>query len=185
MTQSDPVTHRPATIGEDFQDGLPAPLSPRDLLSRWLGALTRLVRARYGALGIMRQDGTFLELVRSAPSESRLARPESFLARPDVNCALLRRHRPIRVNGLMREPGDDACSPDDVPTGSFLGIPLAAHGSLVGLAYLAGKEIPGGFTPTDELSAEIAADALAPTLDRTRLLQHLAAQQERREGDGQ
>lgn len=171
----------PSTISEDFHDGIPAPLSPRDLLSRWLGALTRLVRARYGALGVMNEAGAFIDFLHTACSETGLARIGEFLTRPEVIGAMLRGGHPIRLNALMRELRCGGCPPDDPPMGSFLGIPIAGRDAVVGLVYLVEKEIPGGFTSTDELVAGMAVDALALTLDHSRLFQQPTAHRDRTE----
>lgn len=181
MATPDPMIHMPATISEDFHDGIPAPLSPRDLLTRWLGALTRLVRARYGALGMMNEAGAFIDFLHTESSESRLAHVGEFLTRPEVIGAMLRGGHPIRLIALMRELRCSGCPPDDPLMGSFLGIPIAGRGVIVGLVYLVEKEIPGGFTPTDELVAGMAVDALALTLDHSRLFQQPTAHRDRTE----
>ena len=182
MATPDPMIHMPATISEDFHDGIPAPLSPRDLLSRWLGALTRLVRARYGALGVMNEAGTFVDFLHTECSETELARIGEFLTRPEVIDAMLRGGHPIRLNALMRELRCGGWPPDDPPMGSFLGLSIAGRDAIVALVYLVEKEIPGGFTPTDELVAGMAADALALTLDHTRLLPQPTAHRDEAEG---
>jgi GAF domain-containing protein len=171
----------PSTISEDVQDEIPAPRSPRDLFTRWLGALTRLVRARYGALGVMNEAGAFIDFLQTAYSETGLARIGGFLTRPEVIGAMLRVGHPIRLNALMRELRCGGCPPDDPPMGSFLGIPIAGRNAIAGLVYLAEKEIPGGFTPTDELVAGMAVDALALTLDHGRLFQRPTAGRDRTE----
>ncbi|TKB80755.1 MAG: GAF domain-containing protein [Nitrospira sp.] len=181
MATPDPMIHMPATISEDFHDGIPAPLSPRDLLTRWLGALTRLVRARYGALGVMNEAGTVTDFISTGFCEAENARIAEFLARPEVTGTMLRSRRPIRLIDLMQELRSSGCPPDDPPMGSFLGIPIAGREVIVGLVYLVEKEIPGGFTPTDELVAGMAVDALALTLDHSRLFQQPTAHRDRTE----
>jgi signal transduction histidine kinase len=126
-----------------------APLDVATLLPRIVETATRLVHARYGAIGVVGDDGLLAQFIpvgvdeRTAAAIGELPRGRGLLG------VVIRDPVPLRTDHI----GDHAESvgfPDHhPPMESFLGVPIHSQGLVYGHLYLTGAAA-GAFSADDE-----------------------------------
>ena len=139
-------------------------------------AAVSLVRARYGALGVLDPDRTYLSDFVSVGIDDDTA---------DVIGELLKGHgilglliedpRPIRLADLGGHPDRFGFPPGHPPMTSFLGVPVFVGGAAYGNLYLTDKADGGLFTDQDEELVVSLAAAAGTAIERARLHRRLRA----------
>ncbi len=144
-------------------------LSTRDVLQMIVRSARSLVNARYAALGVPDDHGSFAEfVVDGIPARQRreigpLPRQHGMLG------VLLREGRPMRVPDIRADPrfeGWPAAHPD---MSDFLGVPIRDGRDVLGIIFAACKRGPGGFTERDERLLGLFASHAAIALTNARL----------------
>ncbi|WP_051386478.1 GAF domain-containing protein [Actinokineospora inagensis] len=125
-------------------------LSLPDVLRRIVTAGCELAGARYGALGVLGQDGHLVEFTHTGLAEGDGA----VIGAPPVGKGVLglviKNPEPLRVTDLAEHP-DTAGFPAHHPAmGSFLGVPIRVRGEVFGNLYLTEKVDGRAFTQEDE-----------------------------------
>ena len=124
-----------------------------------------LVNARYGALGILGEDGTLTGFYTYGLSHD----DEAFL-RPTppvghgILGAMLVEGRPLRIDDMDADPRRAGVPVGHPPMRSFLGVPLIASARVIGRLY-ATERRNGPFTPADETLAMGFAAAAAVAIE--------------------
>jgi signal transduction histidine kinase len=114
-----------------------------ELLQTFCASARSVLGARYAAVGLTGPGPGFSRFVAAGVDG------------PDTREGL-RPDRPVRLDGLTRDPQAAGFRPGSGPDpGAFLGVPVAAGDSVRGALYLAGKE--GGFTQDDQTLARLLA----------------------------
>ncbi|MFI6318951.1 GAF domain-containing protein [Nonomuraea sp. NPDC050556] len=145
-------------------------LTLETVLQRVVEAARSLAGARYGALGIVGQDGRFRQFQPSGmPAEQIAAMP-----RPPSGAGLLGllldEPGPLRVPDITAHPAFTGF-PDGHPVmGSFLGVPIRALGVPYCVLYLTEKEGGDGFDEDDEALVAALAAAAGVAVENARLL---------------
>ena len=124
-----------------------------------------LVNARYGALGILGEDGTLNEFYTHGLSQD----DEAFLRpTPPVGAGILGEMliegRPLRIDDMEVDPRRAGMPIGHPPMRSFLGVPLIASSRVIGRLY-ATERRDGPFTPADESLAMGFAAAAAVAIE--------------------
>ena len=149
-------------------------------LRRILVAATRLVSARYGALGIKGARGfeTFIYVGigrRQADRIGALPRLHGLLG------TILREGRPVRLADVRQHP-DFSYYPQHHPRmREFLGVPIAHRGEVLGELFFSGART-GRFTAADQRIVDMLASHAAIAITTARMAareRDLAAQRER------
>jgi signal transduction histidine kinase len=157
-------------------------LSPRDVLQTIVRSARSLLGARYAALGVPDDQGSFAEFVVDGISASQWAAIGPLPRQHGMLAALLRDGRPQRLRDIRADPrfeGWPAAHPVMV---DFIGMPIADGGAVLGIIFLANKQVPGGFTARDEELLSLLAAHAAIALTNARLYERsreLSAVQER------
>jgi signal transduction histidine kinase/CheY-like chemotaxis protein len=151
----------------------------REILSRWLASLTHLIGARYGALGLVNERGTLTDFLYTGLTQEEADRIDSLPTGRGLLGALLQDRAAIRLDDLTQDPRCSGFPPGHPVMQSFLGIPIAGRETMYGRLYLANKQGAGEFTPYDEVLGRFYADALALSIDNSRLIQELAVARDR------
>jgi len=156
-------------------------LSLPTVLQRIVDSACKLVDARYGALGVVGEDGRLSELVTNGVDEST---HEAVGRLPDLTGVLgllLTDPRPLRLRDVSEHP-KAAGFPDGHPVmTSFLGVPIRGRDA-AGSLYLADKETDAEFSEEDEQLAVMLAAASGVAIDNVRLkasLEHVAVLEDR------
>src|SRR4051812_43919493 len=138
-------------------------------LRRIVEAAVGLVDARYGAMGVLREDGDALAAFIHVGIDDELAR----LMGPTphgkgVLGLLIREPYPLRIAELGQHPASVGFPPHHPPMRSFLGVPVLVRGHVFGNLYLTEKE-HGEFTVEDEAVLTALAGAAGIAIENARL----------------
>ncbi|GEB12023.1 histidine kinase [Pimelobacter simplex] len=144
-------------------------LDLRGVLTRIVEASCQLTDAEYGVLGIVDDDGAFVDLVPNG------AVAETFqeIGRMPLGEGLIglvpQERRTIRVDRVGEHPVSSGSFPDGhPPIDSFLGAPVLVRNQAFGHLFLGNKRGGAEFTPTDEALVEALAGAAGAMIDNAR-----------------
>ena len=144
-------------------------LSTRDVLQMIVRSARSLVRARYAALGVPDDQGSFAEFVVDGMSERQQKAIGPVPRQHGLLGVLLREGQPIRVDDIRADPRFEwwpAAHPD---MSDFLGVPIRDGSDVLGIIFAACKRDPGGFTERDEELLGLFASHAAIALTNARL----------------
>jgi len=146
-----------------------------------------LVGARYGALGVLDEDGKYIQefITAGITPEQRAAlgvppRGHGLLG------ALIHEGKPIRIPEIARDPRSVGFPPNHPPMHSLLGVPVQSKGRIFGDLYMTDKLDPEDpesiFSEEDQQVLEMFATQAAIAIENAQLYrqkQQLAVLQER------
>ncbi|MBX6381518.1 MAG: SpoIIE family protein phosphatase [Microbispora sp.] len=152
-----------------------ADLDLRKVLHTIVDSACGLVGARYGALGVLNEEGRFTELIVSGYGEDHLAeRGDPLPHGGGILGDLIRDPRPLRVDDLTADPRA-AGFPEGHPTmTTMLGVPIRIRRTVYGNLYLTDKA-GGPFTYVDEEVMTALASAAGVAIENARLSQRLCS----------
>jgi len=129
----------------------------------------RLVSASYAALGVLDEDGSLSQFHTTGITDAerqKIGEPPKGLG---LLGALIREGAPVRVADIARDARSIGFPPNHPPMKTFMGVPIVAHGKVMGSLYLTEKTNSQIFTQDDEdLVVGLAADA-AIAIENARL----------------
>jgi two-component system, NarL family, sensor histidine kinase DevS len=129
---------------------LSSDLSLDTLLQRIVEIAVEVTGARYGALGVLGEDGNLADFLTTGVSaEERAAIGPLPLGRGILG-ALIDDARPLRLRAITDDARSVGFPPNHPPMGSFLGAPVRAHAQVFGNLYLTEKQGAVEFTEEDE-----------------------------------
>jgi signal transduction histidine kinase len=138
------------------------------VLQRIIESTCNLVEARYGALGVLGDEGQLSELVTvgvDEPTEAAIGRLPEFHG---VLGKLTAEPAPLRTTDVRTHP-DFAGFPENHPEmQTFLGVPVRGRDT-VGNLYVAEKQGAVEFSPEDQQVAEAFAAAAGVAVDNARM----------------
>ena len=138
-------------------------------LRRIVQAAVGLVDARYGALGVLREDGSGLaKFIHVGIDDERAARMGSLPEGKGVLGQLITEPYPLRIRDLRQHPASVGFPPHHPRMRSFLGVPVLGRGEVFGNLYLTEKA-HGEFTAEDEAVLTALAGAAGIAIDNARL----------------
>ena len=140
------------------------------LLEQIVDTARRIVRARYGALGVFNEARRIEQFITSGLSDRERARIQAGAPQGrGLLGALLDSPGPIRVDDLSAHPSSVGF-PDGHPRmRSFLGVPVRFQGRLMGNLYLTEKEGGEPFDREDEMVVTFFAAQAGIALENARL----------------
>jgi signal transduction histidine kinase len=152
------------------------------VLGRVVEAACALVDARYGALGVISEDGDGLAaFIHRGIDEATAARIGQLPEGRGVLGLLIEEPYPQRIDDLMAHPDSYGFPPGHPPMHAFLGAPIRVRDQAFGNLYLAEKRDGGTFTPEDEdLVVGLAAVAGA-AIENARLYDDLQLREQWRD----
>ena len=157
-------------------------LSTHDVLQTIVRSARSLLGARYAALGVPDDRGSFAEFVVDGISASQWAAIGPLPRQHGMLAALLREGRPQRLSDIRADPRFEGWPAAHPVLADFIGMPVADGGDVLGIIFLANKRAPGGFTVRDEELLSVFAAHAAIALTNARLYERsreLSAVQER------
>jgi len=137
-----------------------------------------LVQARYGALGVIGDDGRLTEFIPVGLDEAQIAAIDHWPEGHGLLGTLIRDPRPLRLPDLSAHPDSHGFPPGHPAMRSFLGVPIRIRDEVYGNLYLTEKEGGGPFDEEDETLAVALAAAAGVAIDNARLYEE-ARRQER------
>jgi signal transduction histidine kinase len=148
------------------------------VLRKIVEAAVPLVRARYGALGVVGDDGRLSEFIPVGLDEAQIARIDHWPEGHGLLGTLIRDPRPLRLADLSAHPESHGFPRGHPPMGSFLGVPIRIRDEVYGNLYLTEKEGGEPFDEEDETLLVALAAAAGVAIDNARLYEE-ARRQER------
>lgn len=144
-------------------------LSVGEVLQTIVSAARRLLGARYAALGVPDDAGSFAKFVVDGVSDDQWRAIGPLPRQHGMLALLLRDPAPVRVSDIRAHPRFGWWPRNHPELRDFLGMPIADGDRILGALYLANKETPGGFTADDEDLLRILAAHAAIALVNARL----------------
>jgi signal transduction histidine kinase len=134
------------------------------------------VGARYGAMGVLRPDGTRLDRfvivgMDADPANHIGATP----AGRGVLGLLLDQPIPLRIDDVAEHAASSGIPPGQPPMRSLLGVPVRVRDAVFGHLYLTEKRGGGRFSPADVEVAEALAAVAGLAIENARLAEQTAA----------
>lgn len=138
-------------------------LELESVLERIVEAACDLVEARYGALGVIDEEGRGLSaFVHHGFDPGTAAEIGHLPEGHGILGLLIEEPSPIRLDDLTEHPGAYGFPAGHPPMHSFVGVPILVREEVYGNLYLTEKRAEGGFTREDE-SLLIGLAAVAGT----------------------
>jgi signal transduction histidine kinase len=147
------------------------------VLRRITEAACQLVRARYGALGVLAPGGGLQEFVHVGIDDETAKLIGPLPSGKGLLGALIDDPRPIRLRTMSEDIRSVGFPPNHPPMSSFLGVPIRVRDKVFGNLYLAETE-SGEFTAEDEELMTALAATAGIAIENARLFD----QAERRQG---
>jgi signal transduction histidine kinase len=139
---------------------LVAERSLETVLQRIVEVACRLLRAKYGALGVLDDQGALAQFITAGMDAETKARIGALPVGKGVLGAVVLEAKPLRLRDLTQDPRAHGFPPHHPPMRSFLGVPISSKGKLFGNLYLTEKQGAAEFSKEDErLAVTLAAQA--------------------------
>jgi signal transduction histidine kinase len=134
------------------------------------------VGARYGAMGVLRPDGTRLDrFVIVGMDGDDTDRIGTMPAGKGILGLLVDQPIPLRVDDIGSHPASSGFPPGHPPMRSFLGVPVRVGDAVFGNLYLTEKRTGGRFSSADVEVAEALAAVAGLAIENARLVERSAA----------
>jgi two-component system, NarL family, sensor histidine kinase DevS len=147
------------------------------VLKQIVEAAIALVRARYGALGVVGEDGRLVEFVPVGLTEEQIAGIHHWPEGRGLLGALIHDPRPMRLADLRTSAQSSGFPEGHPPMRSFLGVPVRVRDEVYGNLYLTEKEDGTEFDAEDEALLVALAAAAGVAIDNARLYEEARRQQ--------
>ena len=140
------------------------------VLQRIVELAVELTDARYGALGVLTQDGEAIEefITVGISPEQRAAIGDPPVGHGLLG-ALIRDARPLRIPDIGADPRSVGFPPRHPAMTSLLGAPVTGRGTVFGNIYLTDKESADAFNDEDERVLLVLAAQAAIAVENARL----------------
>ncbi|UBU13314.1 PP2C family protein-serine/threonine phosphatase [Nonomuraea gerenzanensis] len=132
-----------------------------------------LVDARYGALGVLDEDGQFADLFTCGVSQEVYDAIGRMPTTHGLLGELVAHPRPMRVDDLQAHPAFREFPAGHPVMRTLLGTPVLVRGTVYGNMYFADKRTGGPFTGDDERIIAALASAAGVAIENARLYDRL------------
>ncbi|MEO3784349.1 GAF domain-containing sensor histidine kinase [Actinocorallia sp. B10E7] len=140
------------------------------VLRRITEASTTLVDARYGALGVISDDGeSLVEFITVGVSDEEIASIGHWPHGGGILGLLIKEPRPLRLADLGAHPESVGFPANHPPMHRFLGVPVRVREEVFGNLYMAEKQGGGEFDEQDEVVLTALATAAGIAIENARL----------------
>ena len=146
-------------------------------LKQIVEAAVTLVRARYGALGVIGEGDRLVEFIPVGLDDAEIAAIHHWPEGRGLLGALISDPRPLRLAEISASPQSYGFPPGHPPMRSFLGVPVRIRDEVYGNLYLTGKENDAQFDQEDEALLVALAAAAGVAVDNARLYEEARRQQ--------
>ncbi|MFL6052374.1 MAG: GAF domain-containing sensor histidine kinase [Actinoallomurus sp.] len=144
-------------------------LSVHEVLQVIVRAAAQLIDARYAALGVPDDEGSFAEFVVEGVSDEDWKRIGPLPRQHGLLALMLRDDRVQRLPDVRKDPAFEGWPAAHPVLKDFLGVPIKDGTETLGIIFLANRRTPGGFTATDEELLTLFAAHAAIALTNARL----------------
>jgi signal transduction histidine kinase len=146
-------------------------------LKQIVEAAVTLVRARYGALGVIGEGNRLIEFIPVGLDDAEIAAIHHWPEGRGLLGALISDPRPLRLEEISDSPRSYGFPAGHPPMRGFLGVPVRIRDEIYGNLYLTSKENGSQFDEEDEALLVALAAAAGVAVDNARLYQEARRQQ--------
>ncbi|MEV4257681.1 GAF domain-containing protein, partial [Spirillospora sp. NPDC049652] len=139
------------------------------VLRRIVESAVTLVDARYGALGVLGEEGTIKQFITVGIDDETVARIGHYPRGEGILGQLIRRPEPLRLADLADHPSSVGFPPGHPPMTTFIGAPVRVRDEVFGNLYLTDKHGGAEFDADDEAVLRTLAAAAGVSIDNARL----------------
>lgn len=165
MTASLPPTTRALL---DAVVGISSDLDMRQVLSRIVASACELTGARFGALGVIGEDGMLSDFITQGLSPTEAEQIGAPPRGHGILGLLIRHPEPIRLADLSQHPDSFGFPAGHPPMARFVGVPVRIRGNVFGNIYLTDKSNGSDFSDLDQALLESLATAAGFVIDNAR-----------------
>ena len=144
-------------------------LSMREVFQVIVRAAAQLLDARYAALGIPGDHGSFAEFVVEGVTDEEWRRIGPLPRQHGMLAVMLQDGQAHRHADIKREPGFEGWPSAHPVLRDFLGVPIKDGETTLGIIFLANRRGPGGFSERDQELLTLFAAHAAIALTNARL----------------
>lgn len=146
-------------------------------LRRIVRAAAELGEARYGALGVLGEDGTLAEFVYQGIDAETRERIGHLPEGHGLLGLVIDDAKPLRLAEISSHPASVGFPPNHPPMHSFLGVPVRVRDEVFGNLYLAEKKDGAEFTDDDEVIVQALAAAAGIAIENAHLYEQTRLRQ--------
>lgn len=149
--------------------GISSDLSLPHVLRHIVGAAVDVIDARYGAVGVLGEDGRLSDFITVGIPDGVV---QEIGHRPEgrgVLGVLIVDPKPVRIADVAAHPDSFGFPPHHPPMHSFLGVPIRVRSEVFGNLYLTEKKNATEFSEEDEGLAVALAGAAGIAIENARL----------------
>ncbi|RZB15803.1 GAF domain-containing protein [Streptomyces sp. F001] len=139
------------------------------VLRRITESAVTLVDARYGALGVLGEEGKIRQFITVGVDESTIEAIGHYPEGKGILGLLIREPEPLRLSALGRHPDSVGFPEGHPPMTTFLGAPVRVRDQVFGNLYLTDKRGGAEFDDDDEAVLRTLAAAAGVAIDNARL----------------
>jgi signal transduction histidine kinase len=144
-------------------------LSLEGVLHRVVDLAMEITGARYGALGVLGEDGAIEEFITHGVTDEQRAAIGDPPTGKGILGILIREGHALRVPVISEDPRSVGFPPNHPPMRSFLGAPVIARGKVFGRIYLTEKQGAAEFDEEDERAVRVLAAQAGTAIVNARL----------------
>jgi signal transduction histidine kinase len=148
-----------------------ADLKLETVLRSIIEAATKLVEARYGALGVIGEDDRLTQFITAGVTQEQIDALEHWPHGLGILGLLIKDPRPIRLADLSEHPESYGFPANHPPMRRFLGVPIRVRDEVFGNLYLTEKAGGEEFDDDDENVVIALATAAGVAIENARLYQ--------------
>ncbi|MDS1271871.1 GAF domain-containing protein [Lipingzhangella sp. LS1_29] len=141
------------------------------MLRRFVELATELVDARYGALGVIGEDGQLTRFVPVGLDEEQIAGIAHWPHGQGLLGLLIKEPQTLRLRNLSEHPESHGFPRGHPPMRTFLGMPLRVRGEVFGNLYLTEKRGGVEFDEDDEAIVLALATAAGVAIENAHLFE--------------
>jgi len=145
------------------------------LLQRIADLAREVVGARYGAVGVVGEDGLLLRFVYSGIDQEIADEIGDLPHGRGLLGVLLEGGRPMRMREISEHPNSYGFPPNHPPMHSFLGVPIIARNRVFGRLYLTERQGAPEFSKDEERIAMTLAAQAGVAIQNASLLEEVKA----------
>lgn len=144
-----------------------------DLLQTGIEALTKLLEAHYGAIGILDESGELKHFVHTGISPEQAQSIGQFPQGKGLLGVVIQENVSLRLDDMSQDPRSIGFPAHHPPMKSLLAVPISHLGRVYGRIYLSDKEGGEVFSKNDEDLAFSFAHSLSLVLDNAREMEEV------------
>jgi signal transduction histidine kinase len=147
------------------------------VLRRIVEAAVALVDARYGALGVVGEDGRLAEFIPVGLDDAEIAAIDHWPEGRGLLGQLITDPRPLRLDSIAGHAQSSGFPDGHPPMRTFLGVPLRIRDEVYGNLYLTEKRNGVAFDEEDEVLVTALSAAAGVAIENARLFDEARRQQ--------